>query len=179
MRACPSGSENENAPSAMDGAARGFTLAEVLIAIAIVLLLTLIAIPNLPGTRIESNENSAIASLRAIYQAEVKYEANYPSHGFACSLAELGGNPKAAAPSPAEAQVLQNDLADGEKSGYLFRVSNCREIAANAREQSTSFDVTALPKQLGKTGHRGFCIDQQGEVKADPAGGSNCTQSLQ
>ncbi len=142
-------------------------------------MLTLIAIPNLPGTRIESNENSAIASLRAIYQAEVKYEMNYPSHGFACSLTELGGNPKTASPSPAQAQVLQADLADGEKSGYLFRVVNCRAISAKDREQSTSFYITALPKTLGRTGHRGFCIDQQGEVKADPAGGSNCTQNLQ
>ena len=158
-------------------AERGFTLAELLIAFSIVLLVTLIAIPNLPGARIGANENSAIASLREVYLAEVKYESTYPASGFSCSLAQLGGSLKAGPPTPAQAQVLPNDLARGEKSGYLFRIANCG--TEKGQEGPTSFEVTATPKTLGRTGHRGFCIDQGGEIKADPAGGSNCTQSIQ
>ena len=156
---------------------RGFTLAELLIAISIVLLLTLIAIPNLPGAHIGANENSAIASLREVYLAEVKYETTYPTSGFSCSLGQMGGSLKAGPPTSAQAQVLPNDLARGEKSGYLFRVQNC--MVDKGQEQPTSFEVIAVPKTLGKTGHRGFCIDGGGEIKADPAGGSNCTQSVQ
>lgn len=160
-------------------AERGFTLAEVLIAIAIVLLLTLITIPNLPGTRMQANENSAIASLRAIHEAEVKYESTYPTQGFACSLTQMGGRPGHGAPSPAEAQVLPTDLAHGEKSGYRFAITHCVTTATGGSEQPTDFVATAVPQTLGKTGHRGFCIDRQGELRADPTGGSNCTQSIE
>ncbi len=161
------------------GEQSGFTLMELLVVIAIILLITLIAIPNLPGMRIEANENSAIASIRSIYKAEVQYETTYPTAGFACSLAQLGGKAGSGAPSPAEAQVLETELARGRKSGYLFQVSSCSRSPGKDGGQLTSFLVTAIPQTLGKTGHRGFCIDQQGDAKADPAGGTKCTQSLQ
>jgi type IV pilus assembly protein PilA len=43
----------------------------------------------------------------------------------------------------------------------------------------TSYEATAVPQSVGKSGHRGFCIDQAGEIKADPAGGTNCAQPIQ
>ena len=175
------GSEASAGAPALHGGActeSGFTLSELLIAIAIVLLITLIAIPNLPGTRMQANENAAIASLRSIYQAEVKYETTYPTRGFACSLPALGTAPAAGAPTPAGAQVLERALAGGEKSGYTFTVMSCGKEAGRG-DPFTNFQIAATPRSLGKTGHRGFCVDQQGEIRADPAGGSNCTQSLE
>ena len=157
----------------------GFTLMEVLVVIGVLLVLTIVAIPNLTGMKLEANENSAIAGLRSIYESEVKYQATYPAHGFACTLQALGGRPGAGAPTPQQAQVLANDLASGRKSGYLFSVTGCPKNTRKDYDQSTGFAISAVPQIVGKTGHRGFCIDQQGEIKADPAGGSNCSVSTQ
>ncbi len=109
----------------------------------------------------------------------MQYETTYPASGFACSLAMLGGNPRQGSPTPQQARVLPVDLASGQKSGYLFRIQDCVKAGAANREIYTSFRAVAIPRKLGVTGHRGFCVDQQGEVSADPAGGSNCTQNLQ
>jgi type IV pilus assembly protein PilA len=160
-------------------ASGGFTLVELLIVISVVLLVTLIAVPNLPWMRIQANENSAIASVRSIYKAETDYAARYPANGFACSLSQLGGRAGLAAASPEQAQVLPNDLAGGRKSGYVFTIVNCGKRLGKDTEDRTSFEIKAVPQVLGKTGHRGFCEDAQGEPRADPTGGTNCTLSLQ
>jgi type IV pilus assembly protein PilA len=157
----------------------GFTLMELLIVISIMLILMLIAIPNFAGMKMQANETSAIQSLRTIYQAQIQYQTNYPASGFACALPTLGGSPSAGAPSPQAAQVLQADLAGAQKSGYTFAIINCTKVTVNNQDMYTGYEATAVPQAVGKTGHRGFCIDQQGEVKADPAGGTNCTQALQ
>lgn len=157
----------------------GFTLMELLIVISIMLILMLIAIPNFAGMKMQANETSAIQSLRAIYQGQIQYQTNYPANGFACSLGALGGAASAGAPTPQAAQTLQSDLSGGQKSGYTFSIVNCTKVTVNNQDMYTGYEATAVPQAVGKTGHRGFCIDQQGEVKADPAGGTNCTQSLQ
>ncbi len=152
---------------------------ELLIVISIMLILMLIAIPNFAGMKMQANETSAIQSLRTIYQAQIQYQANYPADGFAPQLSILGGSSSQGAPSPQLAQVLQNDLASGQKSGYTFSIVNPTKVTVNNHDMYTGYEATAVPQAVGKTGHRGFCIDQQGEVKADPAGGTNCTVSLQ
>jgi len=157
----------------------GFTLMELLIVISIMLILMLIAIPNFAGMKMQANETSAIQSLRAIYQAQIQYQTNYPANGFACALPTLGGDSKSGAPSPQSAQLLQGDLASGQKSGYTFSIVNCTKVTVNNQDMYTGYEGTAVPQAVGKTGHRGFCIDQQGEVRADPSGGTNCTTALQ
>ncbi|RRA48981.1 type IV pilin protein [Acidipila sp. EB88] len=157
----------------------GFTLMELLIVISIMLILMLIAIPNFSGMKMQANETSAIQSLRAIYQAQIQYQTNYPANGFAANLVALGGSSSAGAPSPTQAQVLQADLTSGQKSGYTFSIINPTKVTVNNQDQYTGYEAVAVPQAVGKTGHRGFCIDQQGEIKADPAGGTNCTQNLQ
>jgi type IV pilus assembly protein PilA len=72
---------------------RGFTLMELLIVMSIMIILMLIAIPNFISMKAQADETSAIQSLRAIYQAQIQYQTNFPSNGFACSLTALGGNP--------------------------------------------------------------------------------------
>jgi type IV pilus assembly protein PilA len=157
----------------------GFTLMELLIVISIMLILMLIAIPNFNKMKASANENSAINSLQAIYKAQIQYQTTYPSNGFACSLAALGGDPKQGNPTPASAQLVQGDLQSGVKAGYTFNIVNCTKVTVNNTDQITSFQVTAVPQSVGKTGYRGFCIDEYAEVKADPQGGTNCTQSIQ
>ena len=157
----------------------GFTLMELLIVISIMLILMLIAIPNMLNLKSQANETSAIQSLHAIYEAETQYQSTYPASGYACSLTALGGEASAGPPSPQAAQLLQAALSSGEKSGYTFRIVNCTKETVNNQDMYTGYEATAVPQAVGKTGHRGFCIDQQGEVKADPTGGTNCTQPLQ
>ncbi len=157
----------------------GFTLMELLIVISIMLILMLIAIPNFSGIKKQANETSAIQSLRTIYQAEIQYQTIYPAQGFACGLPPLGGTPGSQSPSPTQAQVLSSDLSGGQKSGYTFTVVNCSKVTVNNQDQITGFEAIAVPQSPGKTGNRGFCIDQENVVKYDPAGGTNCTQTVQ
>jgi type IV pilus assembly protein PilA len=158
---------------------RGFTLMELLIVMSVILILMAIAIPNFLNLRSQANETSAIGNLRAINSAEIQYQTNYPANGFACSLVALGGSSSAGAPSPTSAQLLPPDLAAGVKSGFIYTISNCNKVTVNNQDMYTSYSVTAVPISVGKTGHRGFCTDQTGEIKADPAGGTNCTQPIQ
>ena len=158
---------------------RGYTLMELLIVMSIILILTAIAIPNFMNMRSQANETSALQSLRAINSAEIQYETDYPSNGFSCNLAQLGGDTKSGPPSAQSAQLMSNDLSGGLKSGYIFAIGNCTKVQANNQDVYTSFEVTAVPQSVGRTGHRGFCMDQTGEMKSDPAGGTNCTQPIQ
>ena len=157
----------------------GFTLMELLIVIAIILILMLMAIPTIGGIKKQANETSAINSVQVIEKAQMQYESTYPVNGYACSLTALGGDPKSGAPTPAAAQLMQSDLASGIKSGYIFAISNCTKVNLNGTDRITGYQITAVPQTVGKTGNRGFCSDEFGTIKSDPAGGTNCTQSLQ
>jgi type IV pilus assembly protein PilA len=157
----------------------GFTLMELLIVISIMLILMLIAIPNMLNLKSEANETSAIQSLRAIHEAEIQYNTAYPANGYACSLTALGGSSSSGPPNPQDAQLLQPDLASGQKSGYTFNVTNCTKTTVNNQDMYTSFEATAVPQAVGKTGHNGYCLDMTGEIKKDPTGGTNCTVPIQ
>ncbi|HEX4064384.1 MAG TPA: prepilin-type N-terminal cleavage/methylation domain-containing protein [Acidobacteriaceae bacterium] len=156
----------------------GFTLMELLIVISIMLILMLIAIPNMLNLTATANETSALQSLRTIHEAEIEFETAYPQNGFACSLSALGGVASSGPPSAQSAQLLQPDLASGQKSGYTFNITNCTKTTVNNQDMYTSFEVTAVPQAIGKTGHNGFCLDMSGEIKKDPTGGTNCTVPL-
>ena len=85
----------------------GFTLMELLIVIAIILILMLMAIPTIGSLKKKANETSAINSIQTIAKAEIQYQSTYPANGYACSLTALGGDPNAGAPSATAAQILQ------------------------------------------------------------------------
>lgn len=154
----------------------GFTLMELMIVMAVILIISLIAIPSMLNMMIQAHETSALASMRAIQAAEVQYQTNFPANGFACSITALGGSGSSGPPTPQAAQMLQATLATGQKDGYTFTISNCTKTqGANNQDLYTSYEVTAVPQTVGKTGHRGFCMDMSGDIKADPAGGTNCT----
>ncbi len=155
----------------------GFTLIELLIVMSIMLILMMLAVPQLLKLRKQGNETSAVASVRTIGQAEIQYSSAYPANGFACSLSQLGGA-TGTAPSPAAAQVLDTTLAGGAKSGYLFSVSNCTKVSVNNQDMYTGYKVTAVPASVGRTGDRGFCMDENNLITYDPAGGTNCTTPL-
>ena len=157
----------------------GFTLMELLIVMAIIAILMLIAIPTVGSLKKNANRLSEIQSIRAIQQAEMQYESTYPANGYACTLASLGGDPSAGAPSPTAAQILQPDITSGFKSGYVFSISNCQKVTVNGVDRVTSYVVTGVPQTVGKSGDSGFCSDQFGTIKSDPTGATNCTQLVQ
>ncbi len=131
-----------------------------------------------PGlTLAEADELAAIQSLHSIYQSQSQYQTNFPGYGFACSMSALGGDPNSGPPTPQAAQVLPGDLPTGQEAGYIFTIAHCRKAPGNPN-LVTSYEVFAVPQTAGKTGRRGFCMDQTGQIQFDPAGGAHCTQPL-
>jgi type IV pilus assembly protein PilA len=156
----------------------GFTLMELLIVMAIILILMLLAIPTIGSLRKSGNRLSAINSIRAIQTAETMYSQNYGSIGYTCSLSALGGETTAGAPSPTSAQLLKADITSGFKDGYVFAITNCTKVNVSGTDRITSYTITAVPQTIGKTGDSGFCGDDS-SIKSDPTGGTNCTQLVQ
>ena len=179
MNCTPRNTCSRRARSLAAARANGFTLMELLIVIAIILILMLMAIPTVGSLKKKANETSAINSMKVITSAEMQYESSYPTNGYACALQSMGGDPSAGAPSATNAQIIQPDLASGIKSGYIFKISNCTKVTANGQDRITGYTLTAIPETVGKTGDLGYCSDQFGNIKQDPAGGTNCTQPLQ
>jgi type IV pilus assembly protein PilA len=157
----------------------GFTLIELLIVMSIILILVTLAIPQYTKVKKTTNQTSAIASMKAIHAAEIQYNQDYPQQGYSCTLAALGGAPGAGAPSATSAQVLDPGLSLGSKAGYIFNISNCTKQTVGATDMYTGYQVTAVPITVNRTGDLGYCMDENGLIKTDPAGGTNCTQSAQ
>jgi len=157
----------------------GFTLMELLIVMAIIAILSLLAIASISVYTKRANALSAVNSLQKIVQAEMMYQESYPSLGYACTLQALGGDPHSGAvPTPTSAQLLPADLASGFKQGYEFTIACGDKVTSNNVDRFNSFTVTAKPQTVGKTGDRGYCDDETDQIKFDPTGGVNCTQTL-
>ncbi|WP_263385148.1 type II secretion system protein [Granulicella arctica] len=157
----------------------GFTLIELLIVMSVMLILMTLAVPQLLKLRKQANETSAIQSVRTIGQAELQYNSAYPANGFSCSIATLGGQPNAGAPSAQAAQLIDAALTTGQKAGYTFAIVGCSKVTVNNQDMYTSYTITAVPQSIGKTGDRGFCSDENNTIRFDPAGGTSCTQPIQ
>src|SRR5271154_305115 len=157
----------------------GFTLIELLIVMSVMLILMTLAVPQLLKLRKTANETSATQSVRTLAQAELQYNSAYPARGFTCTIAELGGDPKSGAPTAQAAQLIAPDLAVGQKAGYTFAISNCTKVTVNNQDMYTSYEITAVPQSIGKTGDNGYCADENNTILKDPAGGTNCTQPIQ
>ena len=145
---------------------RGFTLIEMLIVIAIILIIAAVTIPSMTNMKMNANETSAVASVRAINQMEVAYQATYG--GYAETLANLGGA-EPCTKSAATACLLDQSLAGGAKSGYNFAA-----VGSNpAGGMSTSYVVGAAPAVFDRTGKRLFCSTDKNVIRVDlNAGGS-------
>jgi type IV pilus assembly protein PilA len=157
----------------------GFTLVELLIVMSVILILATLAIPKLMNVIRHTNEVSAIASLRTLNSMQGQYNSTYPTHGFACSMASLGGKTGSGAPTPEAAQLINEDLASGTKSGYTFAITCGAKNTINNQDQFNSYAITAVPNSVGHTGDRGFCTDEDGQIHFDPKGGTNCTELQQ
>jgi type IV pilus assembly protein PilA len=126
---------------------RGFSLIELLIVIAIILIIITIALPKFTSAQRFARETAAMAAIRTIHTMEVQYYSQFGK--YATSLTELGP-PTSGAPGPAAADLIDNNLASGEKGGYKFVMS------AN----SGGYIVNANPVTYGVSGSRTFYSDQ-------------------
>ena len=91
----------------------------------------------------------------------------------------MGGKVGSAAPGPEAAQLIPDDLASGNKAGYTFTITNCTKTTINNTDQYNSYQINATPNTVGKSGNRGFCTDENAQIRYDPKGGTNCTELLQ
>src|ERR1039458_341212 len=104
---------------------KGFSLIELLIVVAIILIIAAIAIPNLLRARISANESAAVGALRTLNTAQISYNSTYGTVGFARALTNLAGTTCATtAPTSASACLIDSALGSGTRSGYKFTLSN-------------------------------------------------------
>ncbi len=139
----------------------GFSLVELLIVIAIILIILGVALPRLNQARITANEMSAVRSITVIHTAEQQYMSQYGK--FASSLDELGP-PTSGNASATSADLISGDLAKGEKQGYKFT------LQANP----SGYAVNANPVGFGTSGKNTYYSDQSMTIRKnngqEPAG---------
>jgi prepilin-type N-terminal cleavage/methylation domain-containing protein len=133
-------------------AERGFTLIELMIVIAIILIIAAIAVPKLSSQRQNAQEMAAIQQIRTLHQAQIQYYGQFGR--YASTLAELGP-PASGSAGPQAADLIPKSLADGKGTGYLFTVTGT----------PSGYSINANPEQFGSSGRRTFFSDQSGVVR--------------
>ncbi len=126
---------------------RGFSLTELLIVIAIILIIVAAALPRLTRARMFAEETAAIRAVSVMHTAQTQYYSQFGR--YAASLAELGP-PASGAAGPNGADLLDRELGEGRKGGYMFAIQG----------NPQGYIITAQPKQFGTNGSRTFYSDQ-------------------
>jgi type IV pilus assembly protein PilA len=144
---------------------KGFSLIELLIVVAIILIIAAIAIPNLLRSRMAANEASAVGSIRTLNTSAVTYSTTYPSAGYPATLAAMGPSGAGACVAvQATACLVDSVLTGGTKSGYTFTWSG------DGATPSVGYSVNGIPVSVGTSGQRAFFSDQSGVIRYQVSG---------
>jgi prepilin-type N-terminal cleavage/methylation domain-containing protein len=135
----------------------GFSLIELLIVVAIILVIAAIAIPNFMASRMAANESGAVQETRAITTAQVVYNTQYQI-GYSAQLSFLGDG---AAINSTSAGLIDSVLAGGSKSGYSFVYVPLNQDASGHYQ---GFTLNANPANPGFSGHKHFFTDQSAMI---------------
>ena len=139
---------------------KGFTLVEIMIVVAIIVLLAAIAIPNLLRARLSANEATAIAAMRTLSTAMETFRAAQTPPSYPAALTSLNAS---------DPPYIDNVLASTNKSGYTF--TYVQGTGGN------TYTVTAAPQSPNVTGVRQFFVDQSGVVRAAATGTATVSSS--
>ena len=152
----------------------GFSLIELLIVVAIILIIAAVAIPNLLRSRMSANEVSAVASMRTVLTSEIVYNSMY-TVGYSADLPSLSDGGVAAnctppaVPSASAACLLDSNVASGTKNGYVFAY-----VATTVAATNGSFKLNADPASSG-AGQRHFYTDQSNVVRVNVAAAASAS----
>jgi type IV pilus assembly protein PilA len=149
----------------------GFSLIELLIVVAIILIIAAIAIPNLLRSKIAANQSSAVASLRTINTSEVTYSSTY-NQGYTSTLAQLGP-PASGQATSTTAGLLDSVLAAGNKSGYTFTYT----AGAAVNGSTPSYNITAVPQSVGTTGQNFYYTDDSNVIRQNSSATASASDS--
>jgi len=144
--------------------ARGFSLIELLIVIAIILIIIGIALPRFNVAQMNARELAVQQAVRTLNTAQVQYLSSYGN--YAATLAQLGP-PSSGVPGPAAADLIPESLAKGDKDQYLFVMTATPQ----------GYTISAAPRVFNSGGRRSFFTDQSMVVResqtAEPANASS------
>jgi type IV pilus assembly protein PilA len=162
---------------------RGFSLIELLIVVAIILIIAAIAIPNLIRARIAANESSAVGSLRTVNTSQASFQGTYPMVGFASKLSALGPGASTGCTTPSSTNACMIDWALAQstavgspKSGYYFNETAGGSVGGIL----LGYTLDGLPATLNISGVRGFCSNEDAVIRYTAVGSaasgssSNC-----
>ncbi len=162
---------------------KGFSLIELLIVVAIILIIAAIAIPNLLRSRIAANEASAVGSIRSINTAEVTYASTYSSQGYSATMPILGGAATTCAggATSGAACLIDDQLANATsattpKSGYFFTYT-----PDTSSTPVVTYGIVGDAAVQNQSGQRSFYSDQSGVIryKANGPGATSADSALQ
>jgi type IV pilus assembly protein PilA len=153
-------------PSRAAARESGFSLIELLIVVAIILIIAAIAIPNLLRAKIAANESSAANSVRKVATAEYAYYSAYPTVGYAVDLPSLGGPASSCSPSATTACIVDSVLTTGSKSGYTFFAKGFADAGGSGI--NTTFVSSSAPQSFNISGVRNFCVVTDGVLRMNP-----------